>query len=96
MAAQEAVKVAVRLRPVNQKERDENRKPIIAIRDGTAVVIEAPNGEAKTFTYDHAFGPDSEQVLAPSMEHMAQSTLQNLASRCVCRRSTSTIKPPAR
>ena len=77
----EAVKVAVRLRPINQKERDEKRQPIVQIREGTTVQIETPSGEAKTFTYDYAFGDDSKQVdvynstTRPIVESVAPSVL---------------------
>lgn len=61
----ECVKVAVRLRPLNRREREENQVSCVetdSIRG--SVFIQKPGDskeEPKTFTFDYVYGPDSLQ-----------------------------------
>lgn len=56
----ENVKVIARLRPLNKKEKDENRQPIVKILN-PAVVIAGESNPPKTFTFDYSFDIDSTQ-----------------------------------
>jgi len=72
----EAVRVVVRCRPTNRKEKEEGRQPIVNIR-GASVQLTPPNREEKSFTYDAAFGPDSMQadVYAATARPIVESVL---------------------
>jgi len=64
--AGEAVKVVVRCRPLNQKELNEKRDDIVTIdKDLGQISIrpskDAPADQAKTFTFNAVYGPDSQQ-----------------------------------
>uniref|UniRef100_A0AAY4ED55 Kinesin-like protein n=1 Tax=Denticeps clupeoides TaxID=299321 RepID=A0AAY4ED55_9TELE len=60
------VKVVVRCRPLNQKEKMMGHKLAVAVDEmrGTITVNkhETPNELPKTFTFDTVFGPDSKQL----------------------------------
>ncbi|XP_034445497.1 kinesin-like protein KIF3A [Hippoglossus hippoglossus] len=60
------VKVVVRCRPLNQKEKMMAHKQVIMVDEihGTITVnkLENPNKPPKTFTFDTVFGPDSKQL----------------------------------
>ncbi|GMH91959.1 hypothetical protein TL16_g12208 [Triparma laevis f. inornata] len=55
-ASSEPIKVVVRSRPLNSKEKSESRKSIIEIHEeDKQVVIKDPQGVDKPFTFDHVF-----------------------------------------
>uniref|UniRef100_W5MWJ4 Kinesin-like protein n=1 Tax=Lepisosteus oculatus TaxID=7918 RepID=W5MWJ4_LEPOC len=60
------VKVVVRCRPINQKERMMGHKQAVTVDEirGTITVnkIDSPNEPPKTFTFDTVFGPESKQL----------------------------------
>ncbi|CAB1324985.1 unnamed protein product [Coregonus sp. 'balchen'] len=60
------VKVVVRCRPLNQKERSMGHKQAVSVDEnrGTITVnkLETPHEPPKTFTFDTVFGPDSKQL----------------------------------
>uniref|UniRef100_A0A8C3AQ01 Kinesin-like protein n=1 Tax=Cyclopterus lumpus TaxID=8103 RepID=A0A8C3AQ01_CYCLU len=60
------VKVVVRCRPFNQKEKMMNHKQAVIVDEirGTITVnkLETPHEPPKTFTFDTVFGPDSKQL----------------------------------
>ncbi|XP_029297290.1 kinesin-like protein KIF3A isoform X4 [Cottoperca gobio] len=60
------VKVVVRCRPFNQKEKMMNHKQAVNVDEirGTIMVnkLETPHEPPKTFTFDTVFGPDSKQL----------------------------------
>ncbi|XP_014843061.1 PREDICTED: kinesin-like protein KIF3A isoform X1 [Poecilia mexicana] len=60
------VKVVVRCRPLNQKEKMMAYKPAVIVDEirGTITVnkLETPHEPPKTFTFDTVFGPDSKQL----------------------------------
>ncbi|XP_010767283.1 kinesin-like protein KIF3A [Notothenia coriiceps] len=60
------VKVVVRCRPFNQKEKMMNHKQAVLVDEirGTIEVnkLETPHEPPKTFTFDTVFGPDSKQL----------------------------------
>eukprot|EP00736_Rhodelphis_marinus_P010497 Rmarinus@m.16130 len=51
----ESVKVAVRVRPFNQREKDRNSKLIIEMNGGQTRIKDPSNGEWKTFSFDFSF-----------------------------------------
>ena len=60
----EAVKVVVRLRPPSSKEFSEGREVIVTIDKPLAQVhVAAPDGEPKSFTFDHVYDVATLQVL---------------------------------
>ncbi|XP_050689036.1 kinesin-like protein KIF11-B [Eriocheir sinensis] len=58
------IKVFVRVRPMNALERASKSYNIVGCQGGREVVVkERPTDKfAKTFTFDHVFGPDSKQI----------------------------------
>ncbi|XP_030001200.1 kinesin-like protein KIF3A isoform X2 [Sphaeramia orbicularis] len=60
------VKVVVRCRPLNQKEKMMGHKQAVSVDEirGTITVnkLETPQEPPKTFTFDTVFGPDSKQL----------------------------------
>jgi len=57
------VKVIVRCRPLNSKEKSGGYKEAVQCDEiNGRVLIERPNDPPKTFTFDHVFGKDSRQV----------------------------------
>uniref|UniRef100_A0A672GID7 Kinesin-like protein n=1 Tax=Salarias fasciatus TaxID=181472 RepID=A0A672GID7_SALFA len=60
------VKVVVRCRPLNQKEKTMGHKQAVVVDEirGTITVnkLETPQEPPKTFTFDTVFGPDSKQL----------------------------------
>lgn len=60
------VKVVVRCRPLNQKEKMMGHKQAVSVDEmrGTITVNkhETPNEPPKTFTFDTVFGPESKQL----------------------------------
>lgn len=64
-AGGECVKVVVRCRPMNSKEKASNRKSIVQLDAGIGSVAlvnpEALGNPPKSFTFDAAYGPDSTQ-----------------------------------
>lgn len=55
-ASPDAVKVAVRVRPLNQRELSSNALCVVTM-DGNSTTIVDPRGskQARTFTFDHSF-----------------------------------------
>ncbi|GMH59739.1 hypothetical protein TrST_g1581 [Triparma strigata] len=61
-ASSETIKVVVRARPLNSKEKSENRSSIIDIHEeDKQVVIKDPSGMDKPFTFDHVFSATTKQ-----------------------------------
>ena len=61
---EEAVKVAVRCRPFNTREKNRNMKCVVETEDGRDTKLydpEKPGEDPKVFTYDHSYFWDSEQ-----------------------------------
>uniref|UniRef100_A0A8K9V609 Kinesin-like protein n=1 Tax=Oncorhynchus mykiss TaxID=8022 RepID=A0A8K9V609_ONCMY len=62
----DSVKVVVRCRPLNQKERSMGHKQAVSVDEnrGTITVnkLETTHEPPKTFTFDTVFGPDSKQL----------------------------------
>ena len=64
MPTSESIKVAFRVRPLNQKEKQKGSQ-IATVAHAERGVIEITNpssGDAKQFTFDHVFGEQSTQV----------------------------------
>lgn len=61
--ASECVRVAVRCRPLNERERAERQAEVVAAEPAAAQVTLRPAGEApRAFTFDTVFGPESSQA----------------------------------
>lgn len=63
-AKEESVKVAVRCRPFNTREKNGNMKSIVEVENGTDTKLFDPeNSQAdpKVFAYDHSYSWDSTQ-----------------------------------
>ncbi|PRW20706.1 kinesin KIF3B [Chlorella sorokiniana] len=60
----ECVRVAVRCRPLNERERAERQAEVVAVDAAAAqVVLRAAGGEApRAFTFDRTFGPEATQA----------------------------------
>ncbi len=50
-----SVKVAVRVRPFNARERERNATCIMAMQNETTTITQPSTGRTHTFTFDHAF-----------------------------------------
>ena len=63
MPEKECVKVVIRLRPLNSREKADNRKVIVDIhKDLNRCTINKPDSDMKkTFTFDAVFDMDSKQ-----------------------------------
>ena len=61
----ETVKVVVRCRPLNSKEKEDGRQQIVHMdpKMGSCVVQPAGSDEPKTFTFDSVYPPNTEQEL---------------------------------
>lgn len=58
-SADTCVKVAVRIRPLIQKEVSDGNREAIQVREGRHVIV---NGSSRSFfTFDHAYGPETRQ-----------------------------------
>ncbi len=60
----ENVQVAVRCRPMSNGEKADDRRQCVFV-DTAAATVEVQGGagqRSKSFTFDHTFGPDSQQV----------------------------------
>ncbi len=55
MSAGASVKVAVRLRPFNQRERDMNAVRCIEMEDACTTIIHPDTKEPKPFTFDYSY-----------------------------------------
>nr|XP_039259783.1 kinesin-like protein KIF28P isoform X1 [Styela clava] len=70
----ENVKVAVRVRPFNQREIDANSKCVIQMDGGSTTITNPHTGEKKTFTFDHSYwshdgyNERSDSMLVPENE----------------------------
>ncbi|KAK2159394.1 hypothetical protein LSH36_154g12000 [Paralvinella palmiformis] len=51
----ESVKVAVRVRPFNQREKNAKSKCIISMKDNSTTITNPATGEKKVFAYDHSY-----------------------------------------
>ncbi|XP_064623097.1 kinesin-like protein KIF28P [Lineus longissimus] len=51
----DSVKVAVRVRPFNQREKNANSKCVISMSGKTTVIRHPDTGEEKTFAFDHSY-----------------------------------------
>ena len=49
------VRVAVRMRPFNQRERDRNALPIVRMDGAKTIITNPEDGTEKTFTFDHSY-----------------------------------------
>ena len=79
----ESVKVSVRCRPINSKERADNRECIVRVdTKKNELVIRNPKNDSseppKTFTYDFAYGADSsqEQIYCDTAYPIVESVLE--------------------
>ncbi|KAK3593182.1 hypothetical protein CHS0354_039667 [Potamilus streckersoni] len=54
-AGSDSVKVAVRVRPFNQREKNAGSKCIISMNGQTTVITNPENGDTKSFSYDHSY-----------------------------------------
>ncbi len=50
-----SVKVAVRVRPYNQREKDRNSKCCIKMAGPTTCIVDPASGKDKTYTFDYSF-----------------------------------------
>lgn len=81
MSSSETVKVCVRCRPLNSKEKGDGRAQIVHMdeKNGTCVV-QAPsdNEPPKTFTFDAVYPPNTEQkkIYQQSAAHIVDSVLE--------------------
>jgi hypothetical protein len=53
--AEEAVKVAVRVRPFNKREKEANSKLCVAMSGATTIITNPDNGEEKKYAYDFSY-----------------------------------------
>lgn len=77
----ECVKVAVRCRPLNSKEKDMGAKNVIKIEDKLKQVLLQKDGNVddnRNFTYDFVYGIDSnqQQVYDDSAFGLVESVLE--------------------
>jgi hypothetical protein len=64
MSSAECVKVVVRCRPLNSKEKEDGRQQIVNMDDKSGTcVIQPLNAEPKTFTFDAVYPPNTEQAV---------------------------------
>ncbi|KAL3873217.1 hypothetical protein ACJMK2_036358 [Sinanodonta woodiana] len=59
-AGSDSVKVAVRVRPFNQREKNAGSKCIISMNGKTTVITNPVNGDTKSFSYDHSYWSHSD------------------------------------
>jgi hypothetical protein len=60
----ESVKVVVRCRPFNSREKASNEKSIVVVNEKRNTIdVEKPTGERKQFTFDQVFGEASKQLV---------------------------------
>ncbi len=82
----ECITVVVRCRPMNRKENEESRKPIIQIdsenRQVAIINPEAPNEQPKSFTYDATYDENTQQRIfyEESCFNVIESTLEGFNS----------------
>ena len=72
----ESVRVAVRVRPFNGREKDRNAKLIIGMNGAATSITNPETGEAKTFTFDfsywsHSDFEDQDGLLVPTTDKYA-------------------------
>lgn len=53
--AEENIKVAVRVRPFNQREKDANSRLIVDMMGNQTVLTNPKNDEEKSFAYDYSY-----------------------------------------
>lgn len=53
--AEENVKVAVRVRPFNQREKDANSKLIVAMAGNQTLITNPKTNEEKKFAFDYSY-----------------------------------------
>ena len=53
--AEEAVKVAVRVRPFNKREKEASAKLCVGMTGNTTIITNPQTGEEKKFTYDFSY-----------------------------------------
>ena len=53
--AEESVKVAVRVRPFNRREKEADSKLCVAMSGPTTIITNPETGEERKFTYDHSY-----------------------------------------
>lgn len=62
-ASSECVRVAVRCRPLSERERADRQAEVVAVDAAAAQVVLRAAGEApRAFTFDRAFGPEASQA----------------------------------
>ena len=80
MAPAETVKVVVRCRPLNSKEKADGRDTIVHMDDktGTCVVQPMSNEPPKTFTFDAVYPPNTDQAVLyqHSAAHIVDAALE--------------------
>ena len=55
MAEEENVKVAVRVRPFNKREKGRNAQVIIHMNGNSTTITNPENNETKSFTFDYSY-----------------------------------------
>ena len=53
--AEENVKVAVRVRPFNQREKDANSKLVVQMQGNQTMITNPKNNEEKKFAFDYSY-----------------------------------------
>ena len=75
MAEEENVKVAVRVRPFNKREKGRNAQAIIAMNGNSTTITNPDNNETKSFTFDYSywsfdgFKEEKSGYMAPDSSH---------------------------
>ncbi|XP_045187417.2 kinesin-like protein KIF28 isoform X2 [Mercenaria mercenaria] len=62
----DSVKVAVRVRPFNQREKNAGSKCILSMKDKSTTIKNPDTGETKTFAYDHSYWSHDGYTETPS------------------------------
>ncbi|CAM4741050.1 unnamed protein product [Rotaria magnacalcarata] len=80
---EESIKVAVRLRPFNQREKDRNAKLIIKMQGKSTFITDpkAPHDEPKQFSFDYSYWSHDGFVELPSGILEADNSLSPYASQ---------------
>eukprot|EP00288_Rhodomonas_lens_P002224 CAMPEP_0177731524 /NCGR_PEP_ID=MMETSP0484_2-20121128/22603_1 /TAXON_ID=354590 /ORGANISM="Rhodomonas lens, Strain RHODO" /LENGTH=972 /DNA_ID=CAMNT_0019244655 /DNA_START=136 /DNA_END=3050 /DNA_ORIENTATION=- len=61
----ESVRVAVRVRPFNQREKDRNAKLCVRMLDKSTTLVNPEDGKEKTFTFDYSYWSHDGQAEQP-------------------------------
>jgi len=61
--SEESVKVAVRVRPFNQREKDANAKLCVSMTGNQTICTDPKNNEEKKFAYDFSYWLETRNLL---------------------------------